>query len=295
MKITLSSPAKINRTLFIKEFSPEHQKHALESVMQKISLSDVITIEETPENFEISLKVSGKFLKGVPENISNIMCKAIDLFYTKYTISPEKKTGFKIFLEKNIPNEAGLGGGSSNAAEILKFLHTKHTIPLIPAEYVELGSDIPFFLEPFSCGMLTGVGEKITEISGAESLTSTLSGKTHGVLIFPENISISTAWAFSRYKEYIQKSEKLEQKKHREKKYKNSFTPVLCQKIPEISQLLKSLEQYSQGNSLCEYGISGSGSTLFALFSGQADQKIFLENFSHFSRVPVELQLFTSV
>ena len=291
---TLSSPAKINRDLYIKEFSEEHQKHRLESVLQKISLFDVIKISEIPENSEISgknqntiLTITGKFSKGVPNDERNIVLKAIDMFFKKHNIT---KNTYKIVLEKNIPNEAGLGGGSSNAGEILKFLHQQYSLPLVPSEYISLGSDVPFFLENFSVGKLSGIGEKISEISDVSEKYN----EKFGVLIFPKNIKISTAWAFQKFKKSIPKPNKSENPQKQSAISYNDFTQILCQKIPEISEILSQIQKISQKNipEISEYGISGSGSTIYVLFSSQPSQEKFLEKFQKSCSISVELQKF---
>lgn len=312
---TRISPAKINRTLHIQEFSEQHQKHILQSRMQKISLHDVIEIAEISGEYKgtplrnIELSISGKYQLGVPENSSNIVIQALHLFYKKYEKILEHSgtppVHYKISLQKNIPNEAGLGGGSSNAAEILKFLHQKYSIPLIPAEYVSLGSDIPFFLEDFSMGLLEGVGEKITEILEISQQFC----ENFGVLIFPKNIKISTKWAFQELRKNRNKKNKSKNKSESEKKSekseksekrnednnrnnKNDFTKILCQKIPEISEILSDLKTFSEQEEISEYGISGSGSTLYVLFSSDSVRQNFLENFQKSCSIPATLQPF---
>ena len=295
LNTTLYAPAKINRTLYIKEFSEEHQKHRLESIVQKISLFDIIRIsknsEISGENKNNSLTITGKFSEGVPSDGRNIVLKAIDMFFKKYKKYNITKNTYTIILEKNIPNEAGLGGGSSNAGEILKFLHQQYSIPLVPSEYISLGSDVPFFLENFSLGKLTGVGEKISEISDVSKSSEEYNEK-FGILIFPKNIKISTAWAFTTFRELrnLEKQNTTDIYNHE----RNDFTQVLCQKFPEISKILSHINTLSEHKNpeISPYGISGSGSTLYVLFSSQSSQEKFLEKFQNSCSISAELQTF---
>lgn len=162
--LTLFSPAKIN--LFLKVISKRPDGyHDLASVFQTISLADQITIEQAEKN---SLTSSDPKLRC---DHTNLIIQALELF--------QKKTGsknfFKIHLIKKIPIEAGLGGGSSNAATALWGCnHLTHSnIPLKDLQEwgAEIGSDVPFF---FSQGtaFCTGRGEKVFNLpnSSAQSL-----------------------------------------------------------------------------------------------------------------------------
>ena len=274
MTIPLISPAKINRTLSLQNFSSLHQKHELQSIMQKISLHDTLEIEESSEFSGIQLTVTGKFREGVPYDEKNIIVQAYQFFLKEYkNILPQKKIGYKILLTKNIPNQAGLGGGSSNAAIFIRYLHAKYNIPLFSGKYVNLGSDIPFFLEPFSIGLLSGVGEKIKKFQYNENIPF----YKYGVLLFPNDTKISTKWAFQNFRKY--RDQKKNKKKHTHNKtpFKNDFTPFLQESIPEISQILAIISEISKTEDVAEYDISGSGSSIFVLFTRAEYQQNFLE------------------
>ena len=107
--MAINSYAKINLYLKIgKKVSSGY--HNIQSVMQKIDLSDNISIEPISED-KIVVESTNKEI----ENESNLAYDAAMLLKKKYKV----KHGVKIFIEKNIPLEAGLGGGSSNAATAL--------------------------------------------------------------------------------------------------------------------------------------------------------------------------------
>lgn len=154
--LTLNSPAKLNLFLRVLGKRPDGY-HELASLFQTISLSDTL-------HFELSdcdqLTCTDPTL---PTDGSNLALKAVDLF--------RRKTGLrfhvKIHLEKNIPTQAGLGGGSSNAATTLWALNQLCEKPATPEQLAEwsseIGSDISFF---FSLGTAycTGRGEKIQSL-----------------------------------------------------------------------------------------------------------------------------------
>lgn len=256
------SPAKINLSLSIGDFIPALQKHKINSVMQKISLSDHIQIRTT-ENKKIKISISGKYAKGVPNNTENIVYKAAKLFFSKYGFS----FGIDIHIEKNIPHSAGLGGGSSNAATILLFLY-KHTNRRIsPKEYAEIGSDIPFFLHEYSTAIVESAGEKVQKYNKNEKYK-------YGILLFPKNVSVSSAWAFSE-----RKNGNFSWKKSVPNISQNDFTPLLCSRFPETEKILQKISKISPE----KFGISGSGGSIFALTNSKKEQQEIGEAMKDFS------------
>ena len=162
--LTLFSPAKIN--LFLRIISKKSDGyHHLSSVFQTISLGDHLTIEldsksDSESHFNDFLSCSDPSL---PTDDSNLILKAVKLF--------RKKTGcrnsFKIHLEKRIPIQAGLGGGSSNAATTLwgcnQLTNGQISVETLMQWGGELGSDVPFF---FSQGtaFCSGRGERVKNL-----------------------------------------------------------------------------------------------------------------------------------
>jgi 4-diphosphocytidyl-2-C-methyl-D-erythritol kinase len=151
--LRLFSPAKINLFLRIVSKRPDGY-HNLSSVFQTISLGDILTIEP---HIRDELTCTDPHL---PTDASNLILKATELFRRKTGF----KQGFKIHLIKRIPTQAGLGGGSSNAATTLWACNrlANINVPTITLKQwsAEIGSDIPFF---FSQGTAycTGRGESV--------------------------------------------------------------------------------------------------------------------------------------
>lgn len=136
--ITLFSPAKVNLFLRV-ERRREDGYHELSSLFQAIDLGDFITLTQSSSDLFTTNSLE------IPCDPSNLVMKALDLF--------RKKTGrdfhVHIHLQKQIPIQAGLGGGSSNAATTLWGLNALMNNPASETELMqwgaELGSDVPFF------------------------------------------------------------------------------------------------------------------------------------------------------
>ena len=264
--ITVVSPAKINISLHIGKYSDEKKKHELISEMMKISLADEIEIEVT-EKKKIQIIVKGEYAKGVPNNDENIVYKAVKLFFARRP----RSIGLKITLTKNIPNGTGLGGGSSNAAEIIKFLHKYYSLPLQHSDYkiyADLGSDIPFFLGEENIGMVTGVGEKI------EPPKSPLSGglkKKFGILFLFPKLKISTRWAFEQLK-FLRENHNRDS----DDEAGNDFQDMIFSYFFDIKKTFEEIQKFSPVLS----GLSGTGSSCFAFFETEEEREKVLAYFS---------------
>ena len=156
MTLKLFSPAKINLFLRIMGKRPDGY-HEIASLFQAIDLGDTLTFTLANED---QLTCSDPTL---PCDASNLVSKAVALFRCKTGLN----FSVSIHLEKRIPTQAGLGGGSSNAATTLWALNALHGNPYSDTELqtwsAEIGSDIPFF---FSLGTAycTGRGEKVRNL-----------------------------------------------------------------------------------------------------------------------------------
>lgn len=151
--LTLFSPAKIN--LFLRIVSKRADGfHNLSSVFQTISLGDTVAIERHSED---QLTCSNPEL---PTDGTNLVLKATELFRRKTGLSHY----FKIHLTKRIPMQAGLGGGSSNAATVLwacnQLAKSEINLNVLKEWGSEIGSDIPFFLSQ-GTAYCTGKGESV--------------------------------------------------------------------------------------------------------------------------------------
>lgn len=149
--LTLISPAKINLFLRVIKRRPDGY-HDLASLFQAVSLYDTLHFSLAAQD-ELTCNQT-----AIPTDSSNLVLKAADLFRRKTGL----KFGLKVHLEKQIPAEAGLGGGSSNAATTLWALNQLHGQPANLNDLIswsgEIGSDITFFLSQ-GTAYCTGRGE----------------------------------------------------------------------------------------------------------------------------------------
>ncbi len=156
--LTLISPAKINLFLQILHKRSDGY-HELASLFQAISLHDTLTFKLSSSDI---LTCSDP---KVPVDSSNLISKALGLFRIKTGL----KFHVSIHLEKKIPMQAGLGGGSSNAATTLfalnELLNVKLSLSDLKTLGSELGSDVPFFFSEGSA-YCTGRGEIIENLKG---------------------------------------------------------------------------------------------------------------------------------
>ncbi|MBD9206542.1 MAG: 4-(cytidine 5'-diphospho)-2-C-methyl-D-erythritol kinase [Clostridiales bacterium] len=149
--------AKINLTLAVGEKRLDGY-HEVVSVMQRVSLHDTLTAEQTREG--ITLTCSDPALPSGEENLAH---RAASLFFRETGIAG----GAALTLEKRIPSQAGLGGGSSDAASALLALRKLYA-PALPDTELEtmaaaLGSDVPFFIRG-GTQLATGRGEVLSPL-----------------------------------------------------------------------------------------------------------------------------------
>ena len=144
--------------------------HDIDTVMQTIELHDVIKLE--PTSGGISILCNNPYL---PLDRRNTVWKAAEVFMQKAAMNINNN-GIRIEIQKNIPSEAGLGGGSSDAAAVLRAMDKLFGTGYGPEELIELasmiGSDVPFLIEG---GTVRAKGrgemmEKLSDYSGIDTI-----------------------------------------------------------------------------------------------------------------------------
>ncbi len=257
--VKLSAPAKINYRLDVIRRRPDNY-HDLRMVMQRIALHDEIEISlSAPPGIRVSCNRD-----GVPSGPANIAWRAAEALFSR----TNAEVGVDIFISKNIPVAAGLGGGSSNAATVLMGLNELLGLRLPDSELMsiglKLGADVPFFIFR-KTALAEGVGERLTEIEGLPQAWL--------VLVNP-NIHVSTAWVYQNLQ--LTKDKVVD------------TLPKFCNRVSDIcSILLNDLEPVTIGRFpvireikelLLEKGaggvlMSGSGPTVFAVFETENDAR----------------------
>jgi len=176
--LVIQSHAKINLFLDVLRRRPDGY-HDIATLMHEISLADTVRLCDAPSG---GIRVECD-MPGIPSGRDNLAYKAASALRRRCGI----RRGVRIVLQKQIPPGAGLGGGSSNAASVLKGLNRLWKLRLKQAELVELaagiGSDVPFFIVG-GTALCTGRGEKVRRLS--------VRGRLNLVLAIPP-LGLSTA------------------------------------------------------------------------------------------------------
>ena len=253
MKHTALSPAKVNLFLKVVSKRPDGY-HNIVSIVDIISLFDVIRIEEIPDDI-VSVKDDKDVL---PDGMANTMYRAVIALKERFDI----RSGVSVYVEKHIPIGSGLGGPSSNAATVLRELTKIWGIQISETELKEIGSnvgaDVPLFLYGKPC-VMRGIGNVISPIE-LPSLWY--------LIVYP-NVSISTRRVYEGLKIVLTKKQndiKLVAKFNNALEIsailENDLERVgilLCPSIQTIKQRL--IEAGAQGTLM-----SGSGSSVFGIF-----------------------------
>ena len=159
MKRQELAPAKVNLTLDVGARRPDGY-HEVVSVMQSVALYDTVTMESgTGEGISLTCDDA-----AIPADGSNLAWRAAEVFFHTTGVACD---GLHITLEKSIPSQAGLGGGSSDAAAVLRGLRKLYA-PELPMEALErmgmeLGSDVPYCVRGGTV-LVQGKGEQLLSL-----------------------------------------------------------------------------------------------------------------------------------
>ena len=262
--LKLPSFAKINWTLEVLGKRPDGY-HELRTILQTVDLADELSFDLTSEGLLIECDSA-----GIPTDESNLIAKAIREVQ-KVVATP---FGIKVTLTKNIPTEAGLGGGSSNAAVTLLALQKLLEFPLKIKDLLEiarrLGADVPFF---FTGGRAIGVGR------GDEvyPLSDTLSNDE--ILLVNCGVRVPTKEAYSLLADRLTSFEgkdiipfSLEaayagigRSRTVRPELRNDLEAAVFSRYPLLNEVkMRLLSSNAQA-----VAMSGSGSTVFALFENR--------------------------
>ena len=161
----IKSPAKINLALDILGRDPSDY-HFIQTIFHEIDLHDVIEIKKIPKGIEIECTN-----QDIPTDETNTVHKAVKLLGLD---------GFRIHITKNIPPKSGLGGGSSNAAAVLKALAPDLGKEELAKLAAKIGMDTPFFIYG-GTALGTHFGEKITPLPEIKDLNIELEFRSNGI------------------------------------------------------------------------------------------------------------------
>jgi 4-diphosphocytidyl-2-C-methyl-D-erythritol kinase len=246
--------AKINLGLNIVEKRPDGY-HNIETVFYPIGLCDVLEVVPSETCSDYSFSSAGITVQGDPED--NLAVKAYHLLRSEYQFP-----AVDISLVKQIPFGAGLGGGSSDAAFMLKTLNELFKLKITPRRLEKivsiLGADCPVFIKNKPV-YATGIGNVFSPLK--------LSLKGYFLLLVKPDIHVSTPEAYSLVQP--QKSElslieticqPLEEWRDI---IKNDFEVSVFSRYPEIAKIKQ--QMYDMGAVYAS--MSGSGSSVYGIFS----------------------------
>ncbi|GIW24994.1 4-(cytidine 5'-diphospho)-2-C-methyl-D-erythritol kinase [Meiothermus sp.] len=243
----LLAPAKVNLGLSVLGRRADGY-HELHTIFAALQVGDRLHLEAIPEGVE--LEVGGADL---PANTDNLVYKAA----VAYLNAAGWPGGVKVVLEKNLPVAAGLGGGSSDAAAVLRGLSQLYPAALdLPALALGLGADVPFFL---GAGLAEGrgVGEQLRPLEPLEA---------HLVLLNP-GIAVSAAEAYRNLRPEEWQPELdvagilAAIRAGEEPPYWNTLEQPVFRLVPYLQEIRLELRRAG----LLGVLMSGSGSSLFGL------------------------------
>ena len=251
-KVTVKTPAKINFGLNVVSKRPDGF-HNIETIFYPIDIFDVITFSESDE---FIFETDNETLNSEKDNLI-IKAKLVLEDFTK------KKLNLKIHLSKKIPIGAGLGGGSSDAAAVLKTLNKLFGLGVDSLKLNEIaakiGSDVPFFLNPYP-SFASSRGEVLEQIDFKIN---------YSIFLINPGIFVSTKWAYEKVKPSkpdLSLIELYKQGKLKTENYRELITNDFEKPVMEEFQAIRKLKEefYEMGADFAL--MSGSGSSLFAIF-----------------------------
>jgi len=235
--------------------------HNIYTIFQELNFGDSIDIEKRDHGFKIIANVD-----WVPTNKSNICYKA----YTEIKKEFSEVKGIHIKIDKKIPIGSGLGGGSANAAALLKGIKNIYKLEVTESKLEEIGSevgaDVPFFIRG-KTQLGEGIGDKLTQLPKAIIGTY--------LLVIPK-ISIRTEWAYSVIKNRLNnqnKNAKFSSFSNEDYSslqiFENDFEQIVIPAYPEIGAIKSKLLNLGARFA----SLSGSGSTVYGVYDDEASAK----------------------
>lgn len=254
----ITAPAKIN--LFLSVFGKRQDGyHDIGTLFERISIFDRVKVDITSS--PTSIEASGA---DIPTDETSLLGRTINSFRA---ISG-KKENFSVLVEKNIPVAAGMGGGSSDAAALLKGLNALTGKPLSPEKLggigARLGADVPFFLKDVSFGLGTERGDAVREVKTDLKLSH---------LIVNPPLKVETKYVYSGVSGFNLTKDKawatmltlfLEEKNITGLSgyLRNDLQQIVLREFPQVGEAVSFLKQLGAKAAL----MTGSGPTVFGVF-----------------------------
>ena len=256
-ELRLAAPAKINLSLRILR-RREDGFHDISTRMVPLDLCDHVTLAPIPDAAPGTVRFTCG-TPGVPDDESNLAVRAVRALESRLGPLP----AVALHLEKHIPHGAGLGGGSSDAATVLRGLDALFNLgldlPALSDAAASIGSDVPFFLHGTACEA-TGRGEILTPLAPPPAPLR--------LLLVKPPFGVPTPWAYQRWRDAIPvPGLPYDAMSAMGETFVNDLERPVFEKFPVLGHLKARL--------LATPGVaaalmSGSGSTVFAVLRPEA-------------------------
>ncbi len=260
----MKSNAKINLSLEVTSKRRDGY-HNIETIFAPISLYDEIEISPTTGT-DIEIITDS----DIPKDKTNIVYRVLDFLRKKHSITD----GFRVVIDKNIPTEAGLGGGSSNGATAAIWFAKNYGVELVSDELGLIGADIPYFTIGGYC-IGKGKGEKLKQINSELKIDAILVKSEKGM---------STAKAFSNVE--------LTKNKHAKKCAKALATgdqeTLIANTFNSFETLFQTEKTMLKGYGFDKVLLCGSGSAFICFGScDDAKYELLKENYHFVEKVVI--------
>lgn len=268
-ELTLHAYAKVNLVLDVLRRRPDGY-HDVRMVMQNLDLCDILTFtiddnwsasneNKAPNNYKITITANRE---DIPTDEHNLIYKAIAKMFEMFDI----KSAISVHLEKHIPVEAGMAGGSTDCAAAIKAVNQMYELNLSLQEMmdigVKLGADVPYCIMA-ATALSEGIGEVLTKVPPLQNCF---------VLVAKPKVRVSTAMVYKNLhldtiKKHPNVDGMLEGLETDDidmicSNMENILETVTTVLYPEIEQLKDMMKQNGARNAI----MSGSGPTVFGIF-----------------------------
>ncbi len=254
--LSLKAYAKINLTLDVTG-KRENGYHDVRMIMQQIDLHDKVTLEKRDSG--ISLTSDNAFLPCDRSNIAWRAAEAVSEFVSR-------DLGVAIFIEKRIPVAAGLAGGSTDAAAVIRGMNLLYELGLSLQQMkdigVGIGADVPFCIQG-GTALAEGIGEALTPIDA---------DKSHWIVLSKPSLGVSTKLVYEAldYRTIASHPDTEAMINHVKRGdangianlLENVLEPVTLSLYPSVGSLKAKMKEYGA----CGVLMSGSGPSVFGLF-----------------------------
>lgn len=290
-KIIARAPAKINLALEVAPLGAGEDKHRLDSVFCTTTLADTLIFSFTSdkEPFNVAIEIeSTDFDVSYIKPTDNTLIKVVEQFTYEYGIDALPFGTLGVRLVKSIPAQAGLGGGSSDAAAMLRMLCWLGQVEPLSERSLAVaravGADVPFFLHAPKtglCARMGGYGDELKEVLPKPKLSL--------VLVKPQR-GISTKRAFSTFdregpslsnlnavESFATALKTCKNASELAKRCNNNLESAAMRLLPTIATLKEEMQRCA--GVLCAM-LAGSGSVVFGICENTEASQVCMQHFA---------------